>query len=95
MLKCKPAALPYLVWAVIFIVLPLGMVLLYAFTDADGAFTWSNITAIGQYTPVLVRSMGLAIVATVICIVMAFPVSFVLSRICGVTQTTLMLLLML
>ena len=95
MLKCRVASLPYLVWAAIFILLPMAMVCWYALTDADGTFTPENITAIGQHTPVLIRSMGLALVATAICILLAFPFSFVLSRIRGVSQTTLMMLLML
>lgn len=95
MLKRREAAYPYLIWSAVFIIAPLFMVIWYAFTDSAGNFTPQNITEIGRYTPVLVRSMWLALLATVICIVMAFPISFVISRMEGITQSTFLMLLML
>ena len=37
------------VWALLFTIVPLGMVVYFAFTNADGGFTFSNITEIGNY----------------------------------------------
>ena len=44
------AAAPYLVWMVIFIVVPLFIVIGYALTNADGAFTLENLATIGRYS---------------------------------------------
>ena len=68
------AAAPYLVWMCVFIVVPLAIVVWYALTDASGAFTLTNLTGIGRYASVFGRSLLLAAIATVICLVLAFPV---------------------
>ena len=50
------AAAPYLVWMVLFIVVPLGIVVWYALTNSDGQFTLANLTSIGRYASVFGRS---------------------------------------
>ena len=64
------AAAPYTVWAVLFIVIPLIFVAYYAFTDRDFAFTLDNIKAFftPKYMTILWRSVKLAVIATVICL---------------------------
>ena len=47
------AAAPYLVWMVLFIVVPLGIVVWYALTNSDGQVTLANLTSIGRYASVL------------------------------------------
>ena len=79
-LKSKITAAPYLVWMAAFIVAPLLMVLYFAFTDKAGHFTLENLSGLSQYTPVFVRSILLAAIATVICLALAYPLSFMLSR---------------
>ena len=74
------AAAPYLVWMVLFIVVPLGIVVWYALTNSDGQFTLANLTSIGRYASVFGRSLLLAAEATIICLVLAFPVGYFLSR---------------
>ena len=47
-------SVPYLIWMVIFTLIPLGMVCYYALTDPDtGIFTWDNLVNLGTYLPVL------------------------------------------
>ena len=46
------AAAPYLVWMVLFIVVPLGIVVWYALTNSDGQVTLANLTSIGRYASV-------------------------------------------
>ncbi len=91
----KAPATPYLVWMVIFIVVPLLLVSYFAFTDANGAFTLSNISGIGRYTPVFVRSLSLAAIATIICLVLAFPLSYYISRLDGRRQSLTLMFIML
>ena len=76
MLKNKSLAFPYLIWMTVFIAVPLLIVVYFAFTTKSGAFTLENITALGDYTTVFVRSLLLAAIATVICLVLAFPVGY-------------------
>ena len=74
------AAAPYLVWMVLFIVVPLGIVVWYALTNSDGQVTLANLTSIGRYASVFGRSLLLAAEATIICLVLAYPVGYFLSR---------------
>ena len=68
-MKFKHAALPYMIWSAIFVLIPLGLVAVFAFTTSDGAFTIDNIARVSSYTPVFMRSVWLAVVATAICLV--------------------------
>lgn len=94
-MKKKLIAAPYLVWMVIFIVVPLAMVAFFAFTDADGNFTLDYIAEVAQYTNIFVRSIWLAAIATVICLVVAYPVAFILSTTSKRHQSTLLMIVML
>jgi spermidine/putrescine transport system permease protein len=71
---------PYMLWSVLFIVAPLIMVGYYAFTDADGNFTWNNITQIGDYTTTFILSISYGAVATVICLLIAYPFAYALAQ---------------
>lgn len=89
------AALPYIVWSAIFVIVPLGLVAVFAFTTGDGAFTIDNISRVSNYTPVFMRSVWLAVVATVICLVTGYPLAYFMSRLSGVKQRTMVTLIML
>ncbi len=95
MSKRRLLASPYLIWVSIFIVVPLFIVIYFAFTDKSGAFTLNNIMELAQYTNVFVRSILLAIAATVICLFIAFPLSFILSRMRASQQKMMTMLIML
>ena len=91
----KKLAYPYFVWMVLFTVVPLIIVVYYAFTDANGAFTLDNLTSISGYGSVFARSLLLALIATVICLVIAFPVGYFLSRLRVNKQHIMLMLVML
>lgn len=95
MKKSKFTSAPYLVWMVIFIAAPLLIVLYFAFTDKAGIFTLANIMGLGQYTAVFARSILLAALATVICLMLAFPLSWTLSRMRVSKQRIMVMLIML
>ena len=98
MLKSKASrwlAGPYLLWMGIFIVVPLFIVVWYALTNAEGQFTLENLTQIGRYASVFMRSLILAAVSTVICLVLAFPVGDFLSRLRANKQHIMLMLVML
>lgn len=93
--KNKAIAAPYLIWMIIFILIPLLLVIYFAFTDRNGQFTLSNLTSLGEYGTVFFRSILLAAIATVICLVLAYPVSFMLSRMRAGRQGIMLMLVML
>ena len=95
MLKNKSLAFPYLIWMTVFIAVPLLIVVYFAFTTKSGAFTLENITALGDYTTVFARSLLLAAIATVICLVLAFPVGYWLSRLPISSQRMMQMLVIL
>ncbi|MGN0984151.1 MAG: ABC transporter permease [Gemmiger sp.] len=98
MLKSKASrwlAGPYLLWMAIFTVVPLFIVVYYALTTSEGTFTLENLTQIGRYSSVFARSLLLAAEATVLCLVLAFPVGYFLSRLRANKQHIMLMLVML
>ena len=94
-LRTKLIASPYIVWSVLFIVAPLIFVVYYSFTDASGAFTFENIEALSKYVPTFLRSIWFGIEATVICLIIAFPLAYIISQKTEKVQRTLVMLVML
>ena len=91
----KRLASPYLVWMALFTVIPLLIVCYYALTDAEGRFTLANLVSVSGYGSVFARSLLLALIATVICLVIAFPVGYFLSRLRVNKQRIMQMLVML
>lgn len=81
-LKSQFLAGPYLVWIIGFIILPLAMILYYAFFNEDGNFTLDNIATITD--PVNLKAMGLSlelgVACTVICLLLAYPLAMILNN---------------
>ncbi len=94
LLRQKLCASPHLVWSAIFIVVPLIMVAYYSFTNASGDFTMENIYRLGDYTNTFLRSLWYGIVATLICLVIAYPLAYIISQMRVKVQTTMMMLVM-
>ena len=94
-MKTKWVSAPYLVWMTVFIAVPLLMIAVFAFTSDDGGFTIKNIQDVGQYANIFLRSIWLSVIATAICLVMAYPVSFILSRMEKHKQATMLMIVML
>ncbi|HIV89211.1 MAG TPA: ABC transporter permease [Candidatus Ruthenibacterium merdipullorum] len=80
---------------VVFVAVPLAIVVYFAFTTRDGAFTLANITGLGAYTTVFARGIVQAVIATVICLIIAFPIGFMLSRMAPAHQKMMQMLIML
>lgn len=87
---------PYLIWMVIFTLIPLGVVGYYALTDpATGAFTLGNIRQLGMYLPVLWTSIVYSLVSAAICLVLGYPVAYYIAHTGQTTQKFLYMLVML
>lgn len=91
-MRTKALAAPYIVWMVIFTVVPLAMVAYFAFTTNSGEFTFTNLTRAAEYMPVLLRSVWYALAACAICLVIGYPVAYVIAQTTTRTQRVLYLL---
>ena len=91
----KIAAVPHIVWTVMFIAAPMLFVLYFAFTDAEGHFSLSNITHLSQYTNVFILSIAFALIATAVCLLIGYPLAYFMSRQSPKAQKVLMVLIML
>lgn len=94
-MKSRSSAAPFGIWMAIFTVVPMAIVLWFAFTDANGAFTLDNIRAIGHYIGTYLDSIWLGALATVICLVLAYPIAFSISRRSDHVQRTMVMIVML
>lgn len=94
-MKNKLIAAPYLVWMIVFILVPLIMVAYFAFTDKDGNFTLEYVADVAQYSQIFIRSIWLAAIATVICLVIAYPLAYILTGLSKNVQGTMLMIVML
>lgn len=79
-MKNKWLAVPYVVWMAIFVVAPLLLVVLYSFTSRSGGFTTENFSAMGDYVVVFARSFWLALLATAVCVLIGYPLAYLMAR---------------
>ncbi|MBP3376090.1 MAG: ABC transporter permease [Clostridia bacterium] len=91
----RMAAAPHIVWMIMFIVAPMLFVLYFAFTDENGHFSFENITSLSQYSNVFVLSIAFALIATVVCLLIGYPLAYFMSKASPKTQKILMVLIML
>ncbi len=87
--------IPYVIWMAFFVVIPIVMVVVYAFTTAEGGFTFENFSNMGAYAVVFGRSFKLALIATAICLLIGYPISYIMSKEGPAFQRIAMVLIML
>ena len=73
---------PYVLWMVLFTIIPLCLILYNAFTNIDGGFTLDNVAAVTDYVNAkpLFLSLGMSLVVTLACFLLSFPLALVLSK---------------
>ncbi len=87
---------PYILWMLVFTLIPLGVVFYYAMTDVDtGRFTWENLQNLVLYLPALWRSILYSLISSVICLLIGYPVAYYIAHQKGLTQRMLYMLVML
>ena len=91
----KSFAYPYGVWLAVFILAPILMVVVYAFHNADGGFTLHNFSYLPGYLPIFGRSFWLAFLSTAVCLVLGYPMAYLMSRLSASKQSLCMMLIML
>ncbi len=81
-LKRQAFSYPYIVWMLIFILAPMVLIVYFAFSSEHGGLTFANlVTALTNeiYMQVLVRSVWIALKATAICLLLGYPIAYILS----------------
>lgn len=78
--KLSRLSVPYVIWMALFVVAPIIMVVIYAFSSTHGGFTLENFAEMGTYTVVFWRSFKLALIATIVCLLIGYPVSYMMAK---------------
>lgn len=94
-MKNKWLAAPYTVWMTVFIIVPMLLVGYFAFTDRNGAFTLDNIVQVGQYSNVFLRSIWLGAIATLLSLLLGYPLAYIISKSSAKRQAIMVMLVML
>ncbi|MCQ2120137.1 MAG: ABC transporter permease, partial [Bacteroidales bacterium] len=82
MTKRSNWSIPYLIFMVLFVVLPLVLVMVYAFQDGSGRFSFGNITRFftdGDAMSTFVLSIEVAVENTLICLLLGYPAAYILA----------------
>lgn len=95
MQKNKYQAYPYALWLAVFTIIPMVIVIWFAFTDGSGSFTLENFSGMAAYAVVFWRSFRLAILSTVACLIIGYPMAYAMSKLSRKGQTVAMMLIML
>lgn len=107
----RAALMPYSIWALLFILVPLAFVGYYAFTDDEFRFTMEHFTRfftatssitsdsgvtqeVHTYLLIFWRSLKLAVISTFLCLLLGYPLAYIMSRARPKTQKTMMTLIM-
>ena len=89
------AAAPHIFWAILFIVLPLIIVVFYAFTDKSGSFTFENLASLKNYAKLFGLSLELSVLATFVCFIVGYPLAYIIAKAPANRQKLYIMLLML
>ncbi len=87
---------PYVAWMLVFTLIPLGVVFYYAFTDSiTGQLTLRNLSGLGTYLPIFLRSIYLSLISAIICLLIGYPVAYAIASAPEKHQRFLSMLVML
>lgn len=96
----KYSAIPYVIWTALFILLPLLLITYYSFTVKDGVtgqlvFSFANYVNLFNplYLKVFLNSVYLAGIATIICLILGYPMAMIISKMKN-SQTILLLFIL-
>jgi len=79
-MKSRWLSAPYIVWMLLFTLVPLGVVVFFALTNRAGAFTLSNLADVGAYLPILLRSVWLSLLASAVCLLIGYPAAYCIAK---------------
>lgn len=93
-MKIKWTLFPYLLWMSIFVIVPLVLVIIFALTNSNREFTFSNILQVSKYSTIFLRSVFLGVISTIVCLVIGYPMAYFISKIHAKYQNVFIMLLM-
>ena len=76
-------SLPYVIFMAIFVVMPLVLIMIYAFQSRDGSFSMENFHRFinqPEAANTFIYSIGIALITTIICLILGYPAAYILSR---------------
>ena len=76
---------PYIIWSGLFIVIPLFLIIFFAFTKSDNgtySFTLNNFKELMQpmYFRIFYRSIKLALMSTILCLLIGYPAAYIIAK---------------
>ena len=91
-------AIPYAIFLAIFVVLPLVLIVVYAFQDSNGGFTLQNFVKFAEQPEAVntfIYSIGIALITTILCILLGYPAAYILAnRKLNRSETTVVLFIL-
>lgn len=93
-MKSRKPSIPYLIWMVVFTMIPIVMIGITAFKDKQGNFSLQPMINAFYYTDVFVKSLWIALISTVICLLLAYPLAYIITRMKKSSQNTVIMLMM-
>ena len=93
-MRLKRPSIPYIAWMVVFTLIPIVMILYYAFTNGSGQLSMEPMIKAFGYSDIFLRSLWIAFVSTLICLVLAYPLAYIFSRQKRSVQNLLTMLIM-
>lgn len=86
---------PFSLWMILFTLVPLAMVIWFAFTDANGNFTLANMAAMEDFAGSFSYSIWVGFLSTLVCLLLAYPVAYSISRKSQRVQQTMIMIVVL
>lgn len=93
-MKSRKPSIPYIIWMVIFTMIPIIMIGYTAFTDKNGSFSLEPFANAFFYTGVFMKSLWIALISTAICLLLAYPLAYIITKMRHSTQNTVIMLMM-
>ena len=91
-------AIPYAIFLAIFVALPLVLIVVYAFQDAEGGFTFDNFVKFVEQPEAIntfIYSIGIALITTILCVLLGYPAAYILAnRKLNRSETTVVLFIL-
>ena len=91
-------AIPYAIFLAIFVALPLVLIVVYAFQDANGTFTLQNFVKFVEQPEAVntfIYSIGIALITTILCVLLGYPAAYILAnRKLNRSETTVVLFIL-
>ena len=93
-MKSRKLSIPYIIWMMVFTMIPIVMIGITAFTDHSGNFSLQAFEKAFFYTNVFAKSLWIALISTAICLVLAYPLAYFITKMKNSTQNTVIMLMM-